>query len=85
MSNNINHPSHYNMLPIECIDVIQYFDFISGSIIKYVWRYQYKGKALEDLKKAKWYLEYLIAQHEDKNVIYNSDSSTFNYDYGVKE
>jgi len=40
-------------------------DYVRGNIIKYVTRYPYKGTALSDLKKAKWYLEYLIKGIED--------------------
>jgi len=39
-------------------------DFCAGNAIKYISRYKYKGKPLEDLKKAKWYIERLIANHE---------------------
>jgi len=79
----VNHPDHYNQLPIECIDVIQCFDFITGSIIKYLWRYKHKGQSLKDLKKAKWYLEYLIDKEEKAlpkniNIEYN-DSDAFDF------
>jgi len=57
----INHPEHYTQ-GIETIDYIRSWkmDYVRGNIIKYVTRYPYKGTALSDLKKAKWYLEYLI-------------------------
>jgi hypothetical protein len=32
--------------------------------MKYVWRYDYKGKPVEDLRKARWYLERLIEELE---------------------
>ncbi|MFA5166626.1 MAG: DUF3310 domain-containing protein [Candidatus Paceibacterota bacterium] len=63
----VNHPSHYNQVPgIECIDVVKHFDFIIGSCIKYLWRagHKFNTTKLEDLKKAKWYIEYAIAQEE---------------------
>jgi len=41
-------------------------DYVRGNIIKYVTRFPYKGTPLPDLKKAKWYLEYLIKE-EQKN------------------
>jgi hypothetical protein len=57
MSTNINHPPHYTSRDIgfECIDIVQYQPFCTGNAIKYLWRYSYKGKPLEDLKKARWY------------------------------
>ena len=60
----IDHPQHYNKLPIECIDVVQYFNFCMGNAIKYIWRADFKGNALEDLKKARWYIDREIQQRE---------------------
>ena len=59
MSEKVNHPNHYNNHPagIECIDVVEHFGFNTGNVIKYVWRCEFKGSHLEDLHKAKWYLE----------------------------
>jgi len=62
---SVDHPDHYNLIPIECIDVIEYFSFNRGSILKYVWRAGLKGDELEDLKKAKWYLDREIKRLED--------------------
>lgn len=57
----INHPKHYNMGSIEVIDFIEdkSLNFNRGNIIKYVVRAGYKNKQteLEDLKKAKFYIE----------------------------
>lgn len=57
MTSSIDHPTHYNSRDIgyECIDVTQYQTFCTGNAIKYLWRYRYKGKPLEDLEKARWY------------------------------
>jgi|TARA_R100000353_G_scaffold167199_1_gene129126 hypothetical protein len=41
-------------------------DYVRGNIIKYVTRFPYKGTALSDLKKARWYLDYLIKEEESK-------------------
>lgn len=65
----INSPRHYTRrVPgVECIEVSQYFDFCLGNVIKYVWRAGLKGgpaKEIEDLRKAKFYLERRIAQLE---------------------
>ena len=58
MTDNVNHPAHYEANgPFECIELAQHYDFCLGNAIKYVWRHQSKGHALEDLAKAKWYVE----------------------------
>lgn len=63
---NINHPAHYtdNTKPCECIEVAQYHSFCVGNAIKYVWRYRLKGRPLEDLQKAEWYLQRAIDNGE---------------------
>ena len=65
MNDPVNHPAHYNQVPgIECIDAVRHFNFNLGNVIKYVWRAGLKGDALEDLKKARFYLEDEIARRE---------------------
>jgi hypothetical protein len=68
MSSNVNHPKHYNAGKIEVIDAIEDWEmgFCDGNVIKYVARHRHKGKPIEDLKKAKWYLERLIQQYEQE-------------------
>lgn len=57
MTDNVNHPSHYaDNGPFECIELTEQFDFCVGNAIKYVWRHNDKGKPVEDLSKALWYL-----------------------------
>jgi hypothetical protein len=55
----VNHPAHYNQHPsgIECIDIVEHFNFNIGNAIKYLWRAGLKGDAIEDLKKAAWYVQ----------------------------
>lgn len=62
MKNKVDHPAHYNQGNYEVIDVICDWglDFIEGNVIKYVARSRHKENRLEDLQKAKWYLNYLI-------------------------
>ena len=62
----INKPSHYNQFKIEPIDVIEDWklDYCEGNVVKYLARYKYKNKPLEDLKKAEFYLKKLIAKLE---------------------
>lgn len=70
----VNHPKHYTNSEascskcgqgIECIDVTRHMGFNIGNAVKYLWRFQDKG-GLEDLKKARWYLEDEIKQREAK-------------------
>jgi hypothetical protein len=62
----VNHPQHYSAHGIEPIDYIESHDlnFNLGNVIKYVSRAPYKGTELQDLKKAKWYLEREINKHD---------------------
>jgi len=56
----VNHPTHYNEHPtgIECIDVIEAFNFNLGSSMKYIWRAGLKSPdPIEDINKALWYLD----------------------------
>lgn len=68
----VNHPSHYKIGGVECIQAIKasmteeaYKGFLKGNIIKYIWRYEIKGKPIEDLKKARVYLNWLIKEIEE--------------------
>lgn len=62
----VSHPSHYTYGTIETIDYIddKGFNFCLGNVIKYVSRAGHKEDALEDLKKARWYLDHEIAKLE---------------------
>lgn len=62
----VNHPAHYNAGRIEVIDAIEDWSlgFHEGNVVKYVARAKYKGNQLEDLKKAKWYLDRRIMDIE---------------------
>jgi hypothetical protein len=71
----VDSPAHYNVGSIEAIDAIESsmnFDetvgYLKGSALKYLFRYRYKGKSLEDLKKARWYLNRLIDKWEHKDA-----------------
>ena len=67
----VNHPQHYNEHPagVECIDVVEWFNFNIGSAIKYLWRAEHKGKQIEDLEKAAWYIEREISRIIQHNSI----------------
>ena len=74
MEDKVNHPSHYTYGKIEVIDFIEdkELNFNLGNVVKYVARAGHKKssgksvdtKALEDLKKARWYIEREIATRE---------------------
>jgi hypothetical protein len=57
----VDHPDHYNSHPsgVECIEIVRHHDFNIGNVIKYCWRAGLKDNtdSLEDLKKARWYLD----------------------------
>lgn len=54
----VHHPNHYNMYPVEVIDITRYMNFCLGNTVKYVLRAQFKGKPQEDLDKALVYLDW---------------------------
>lgn len=59
---SVDHPKHYNHGSIEVIDAIEDWSlgFHAGNVIKYVARAEHKGNKLQDLRKARWYLDRLI-------------------------
>jgi len=63
----VNHPPHYTTGKIEVIDFIldQKFGYLDGQVVKYISRFRHKGSALQDLKKAQFYLARLISDVED--------------------
>jgi hypothetical protein len=69
----VNHPKHYNSGSTKCsacghhieaIEIVKDFGFCLGNTLKYILRHQFKGKPLEDLKKAAWYLNRAISDAE---------------------
>jgi len=72
MTDNVNQPAHYGQGAIECIEYIKDFlndeeliGYYRGNVAKYLHRWRYKN-GVEDLKKARWYLEALIQQQSRK-------------------
>ena len=69
----VNHPKHYNDHPsgVECIDIVRHHDFNTGNAIKYLWRAGLKGSdtEIQDLKKARWYIDDKIKQLEKANEL----------------
>jgi hypothetical protein len=68
MSDAIN-PTHYQEHPsgIQCIEVTEHMNFCRGNAVKYIWRAGLKGDAIEDLRKARWYLDREIARLSGKS------------------
>jgi len=65
----VNQPPHYKKHPsgVECITIAEHFNFNLGNAVKYIWRSGEKGCALEDLRKARWYLDREITKKELNN------------------
>ena len=62
----VNHPPHYTAHPsgVECIQITEHMNFCLGNAIKYLWRADLKNDAIEDLKKAVWYVNREIERRE---------------------
>lgn len=73
---SVNQPKHYTFGGVECIDAIRasmsseaFKGFCKGNVLKYLWRYERKNKnKVEDLKKARIYLDWLIEEAEKTNA-----------------
>ena len=74
MHDNVNHPKHYTSHPsgVECIEITEHFNFCIGNAIKYLWRAGLKGEQVEDLRKARWYIDREIAR-----ILNNADEPPF--------
>lgn len=70
----VNHPKHYTQGGIECIDALEaattdltgWEATLTWQTLKYLWRWKHKGNPLEDLAKARFYLDRLIQKVEEK-------------------
>lgn len=65
----VEQPDHYNKGAIEAIEAIkasmpehEFKGYLKGNALKYLWRYDYKGKPVEDLRKCRWYIDRLIQE-----------------------
>ena len=75
MNDIVNHPNHYTSGSVECIDALEAVAsthtnpahaLLTCQAMKYLWRWHLKN-GVEDLRKAKWYIERLIEKSEEKN------------------
>ena len=69
MTDNVNHPAHYEAGPFECVELTRLYPFMGGNAIKYVYRHRLKGRDAEDLRKALWYLDH--AEPDELRPSYN--------------
>lgn len=55
----VNHPPHYRAHPsgVECIEITEHMGFNLGNAMKYIWRADLKDAPVQDLEKARWYLD----------------------------
>jgi len=69
-NDSVHKPKHYTEHPsgIECIQITEHMGFNLGNAIKYIWRCDLKKDAIEDLKKAKWYIDREINKREQHNI-----------------
>ena len=74
MNDPVNHPKHYTAHPsgVECIEITEHMNFCVGNAIKYLWRAGLKGEQIEDLRKARWYIDREIAR-----ILNNADEPPF--------
>jgi hypothetical protein len=86
MNDMVNKPPHYNQNGIECITAIEaatgknFKYYLQGNVLKYLWRFDYKGDPVNDLRKAEWYLNRLIKEvtidelGQEEVVVVNEDT-----------
>ena len=74
MNDPVNHPKHYTEHPsgVECIEITEHMNFCVGNAIKYLWRAGLKGEQVEDLRKARWYID-----REITRILNNADEPPF--------
>ena len=85
MEEQVNHPSHY-VKGIEPIEVIESWDlnFSLGNAIKYILRSPYKGKQIEDLEKARWYIDREINRLKDEMAKKNIEECVRKVSFSMK-
>ena len=71
MHDPVNRPAHYtaHKSGVECIQVTEHMGFCLGNAVKYIWRADLKNDAIEDLRKARWYIDREIALRKRSNSL----------------
>ena len=74
----VNHPPHYTAHPsgVECIQVTEHMNFCLGNAVKYIWRADLKNDAIEDLKKAVWYVNKEIERRKNLQTSTSTKTSS---------
>lgn len=74
----VNHPPHYTAHPsgVECIQVTEHMNFCLGNAVKYIWRADLKNDAIEDLKKAVWYVNREIERRKNLQATTSTKTSS---------
>lgn len=74
----VNHPPHYTAHPsgVECIQVTEHMNFCLGNAVKYIWRADLKNDAIEDLKKAVWYVNREIERRQNLQTSTSTKTSS---------
>ena len=59
VDDDVNHPTHYTSHPsgVECIQITEHMGFNLGNALKYIWRADLKDDPIENLRKARWYID----------------------------
>jgi len=75
MNDVVNKPKHYTSHPsgIDCIQITEHMSFNLGNALKYIWRCDLKKDAVEDLRKAQWYISREIANRIKINSATDSE------------
>lgn len=76
MNDIVNHPPHYtsHKSGVECIEITEHMGFCLGNAIKYIWRADLKQNAVEDLEKAKWYIDREIKKLKGEGKMQESEN-----------
>lgn len=82
----VNHPPHYNDHPsgVECIDIVEHYNFNIGNAMKYLWRAGLKGDEQSDILKAQWYINREIGRRQKFAVRTDSPSGDATSDQPVQ-
>lgn len=78
MHDPVNHPRHYTAHPsgVECIQITRHMGFNLGNALKYIWRCDLKKDAVEDLRKARWYIDEEIKLRTEPRTVRLPQSHT---------
>lgn len=68
MTDFVNHPPHYKAHPsgVECIQITEHMGFCLGNAMKYIWRADHKYDAIQDLEKARFYIDREIQRRRNE-------------------